>query len=98
MLKLKVSKKYLFILVIFSSFVSCDNDKDSNDTFNNTQIKTQQKPKTATDYYNLASDYYFGEGVKQDYAAAIKYYEKAAELGDAAAMYNWGLFINMVVM
>jgi hypothetical protein len=91
MLKLKILKKYLIILVIFSSFVSCDNDKDSNDTSNNTQIKTQQKPKTATDYFNLANDYYFGEGVKQDYATAIKYYEKAAELGNSTAMYNLGI-------
>ena len=69
----KIKKKYLIIMAIFSSLVSCDNDKD-----NNAQIKTQQKPKTATYYYNLASDYYFGEGVKQDYKKAEEYYIKEA--------------------
>ena len=94
MLKLNILKKYIVILMIFSSFVSCDNDKDSNDNSNNTKIETQQKPKTAADYFNLASDYYFGEGVKQDYATALKYYEKAAELGNAKAMNNLGNIYN----
>jgi uncharacterized protein len=35
--------------------------------------------------------YYNGEGVPQDYKAAVKWYRKAAEQGDASAQYNLGL-------
>ena len=34
--------------------------------------------------------YYYGYGVKQDYAEAVKWYRKAAEQGNAYAQFNLG--------
>jgi uncharacterized protein len=34
--------------------------------------------------------YFGGQGVTQDYAAAVSWYRKAAEHGDASAQYNLG--------
>ena len=34
--------------------------------------------------------YYFGEGVKQDYAKALEWFQKAAEQGYATAQNNLG--------
>ena len=41
---------------------------------------------------NLAECYYKGRGVKQDYKEAMKWYHKAADQGDADALYELGLF------
>jgi uncharacterized protein len=38
----------------------------------------------------LGSDYYYGKGVFQDYAEAMKWYRKAADQGEAKAQYNLG--------
>ncbi|MGE3259322.1 MAG: tetratricopeptide repeat protein [Geobacter sp.] len=35
--------------------------------------------------------YYKGEGVKQDYKQAAKWYQKAADQGHASAQYNLGI-------
>ena len=35
--------------------------------------------------YNMGYYYYYGEGVKQGYFTAVKWFRKAAEQGDAAA-------------
>ena len=34
--------------------------------------------------------YAYGQGVRQDYAEALRWYHKAAEQGDAEAQYNLG--------
>ena len=34
--------------------------------------------------------YYMGDGVEQDYAAAMEWYKKAADLGNASAMVSIG--------
>lgn len=39
---------------------------------------------------NLGNRYYFGEGVKQDYAEAVNWYKLAAEQGNVSAQYNLG--------
>jgi len=41
--------------------------------------------------YNLGAMYEKGEGVPQDYKEAVKWYQLAAEQGDADAQYNLGL-------
>ena len=40
--------------------------------------------------YNLGLMYYNGQGVRQDYAEAVKWYRQAAEQGNAKAQYNLG--------
>ena len=40
--------------------------------------------------FNLGRMYYFGEGVKQDYAKALEWFQKAAEQGYATAQNNLG--------
>ena len=40
---------------------------------------------------NLGAMYYTGQGVRQDYAEAARWYRKAAEQGDVQAQYNLGL-------
>ena len=46
---------------------------------------------SATARFNLGLMYYTGQGVPQDYAAAINWYRKAADQGNAAAQGNLGL-------
>lgn len=41
--------------------------------------------------YALGVSYEYGQGVKQNYKEAVKYYRKAAEQGHAAAQYNLGV-------
>ena len=41
----------------------------------------------AADYFMQGSSYYKGEGVKQDYARAVKFFQQAAEAGHAEAQY-----------
>ncbi len=95
MQKLKISKFYSFVFLILISLVACDNDKDEkNNNSNTTQTKSPSNKKTDKDYLELALDYDFGRGVKQDYAKAITYYEKAAELGNDTAMNNLGRRYN----
>ena len=40
---------------------------------------------------NLGFSYLVGQGVKQDYAEALKWYRKAAEQGYPAAQFNLGV-------
>src|ERR1035438_5552413 len=42
----------------------------------------------ATAQYRLASMYYRGKGVPQDYPEALRWYRKAADQGDAKAQYG----------
>ena len=44
----------------------------------------------ADSQFFLGGMYYFGRGVQQDYAEAVKWYRKAAEQGDAAAQFCLG--------
>ena len=39
---------------------------------------------------SLGSNFYFGKGVFQDFAEAMKWYRKAADQGEAKAQYNLG--------
>lgn len=56
-------------------------------------IKTLRKQAEAGDaisQYLLGEAYYFGRGVKQDYAEAVKWYRRAGDHGHAAAQNNLG--------
>ena len=44
----------------------------------------------ASAQFNLSKMYYFGQGVKQDDAEAVKWYRKAAEQGHTRAQFNLG--------
>ena len=44
--------------------------------------------------FNLGVMYTFGEGVRQNYAEAFKWYKLAAEQGNASAQFNLGLMYN----
>lgn len=45
----------------------------------------QQKQAQLEEYFQKGNDYYFGDGVKKDYAEAVKWYKKAVEQGDEDA-------------
>ena len=45
----------------------------------------------ASAQYNVAGMYFFGQGVKQDYSEALKWYTKASDQGDTDALYFLGL-------
>ncbi|HYL36701.1 MAG TPA: tetratricopeptide repeat protein [Bryobacteraceae bacterium] len=44
---------------------------------------------------NLASMYYYGKGVRRDYAEAFRWYRKAAGQGDAKAQYGLGFLYDL---
>jgi len=54
------------------------------------EFKTLSEQGNARAQYYLGSMYYFGVGITQDKAEAVKWYLKAAEQGDAEAQYELG--------
>jgi len=48
--------------------------------------------------HQLGDMYYFGNGVRRDYAQAAVCYRKAAEQGDADSEFRLGGFITMVTV
>lgn len=49
----------------------------------------------AIKYYTLGEQYFFGDGVEQDYQEAVTWYKKAAELGDADGQFALGvMYVN----
>ena len=55
------------------------------------ELLKKAKAGDAEAQFHLATMYYVGEGVAQDYAEAAKWIRKAAEQGDAEAQYNLGI-------
>ena len=55
-----------------------------------TNLQAMADQGDALAQYNLALRYYFGRGVAQDYAKAMKWYRKAADQGNALAQYCVG--------
>ena len=54
--------------------------------------KDEFEGKTAQQIFDIANDYYYGSnGKTQDYAEAVKWYRKAAELGVAYAQLSLGM-------
>lgn len=53
-----------------------------------TKLTELAKAGDARAEFNLGVSYYYGNGVKQDYAEALKWYQKAAEHGNERAQYN----------
>jgi TPR repeat protein len=54
-------------------------------------LKRRAEQGGARDQCSLGLAYYWGSGVAQDYAEAVKWYRKAAEQGNADAQYNLGV-------
>lgn len=52
--------------------------------------ETQHAPRTAEEMKRCGDRYFSGVGVKKDSATAFYWYQKAAEAGNAAAMFNTG--------
>ena len=52
--------------------------------------KETSEPEDAQTLYERGESYYYGEGVTQDYAEAVRWYRKAAELGHAQAQNDLG--------
>jgi len=58
------------------------------------QVQREANQGDAVAQSNLGVKYYNGEGVRQDYAKAKEWYEKAANQGVAESQYNLGLMYN----
>ena len=54
------------------------------------QVDDDDECSTAEGCYRMAEAYYHGEGVRQSYDEAVKWYVKAAEMGDADAQCDLG--------
>ena len=83
----KLLKKIMRILLSLCLVqeVCADNVPDFQETLQ------AAKQGDAPAQYNLGLMYTQGQGVRQDYVEAVKWYRKAAEQGDAVAQYNLGL-------
>lgn len=55
-------------------------------------VKVSRTTSQATNHEDFKTGdlYYYGEGVDQNYATAVKYYRKAADDGNAYAQYKLG--------
>src|SRR5258707_14697617 len=63
--------------------------KRLSDLASESRVRAEQGDVKAEE--KLASLYYHGRGVPQDYAEAVRWYRRAAEQGDATAQFNLGL-------
>lgn len=64
-----------------------------NEQKKNKQLSHQEK--SATEIYNLACNYHYGDnGLKQNYQKAVQYYQEAVKLNHSGAMYNLGCMYN----
>ncbi|MEH6531717.1 MAG: tetratricopeptide repeat protein, partial [Photobacterium frigidiphilum] len=58
------------------------------------QLKLNAEQSFAQDQYILGVRYDYGQGVKQSYQEATKWYRKAAEQGNASAQFNLGIMYD----
>jgi len=77
-----------FVLLLIGNICVYGVSNDVNDV-NELTLKANQGDAEAQ--VNLGECYAKGEGVKQDYVEAVKWFRKAAEQGNVNAQYNLGL-------
>lgn len=66
-------------------------DNDDDESEDDESIFRDEECDDAETYYRTAEDYYYGRnGKAQDYEEAVNWYNKAAELGHAEALYSLG--------
>ena len=63
----------------------------TNDVLDSRETLQLAERGNAQAQFNLGMMYENGQGVRQDYAEALRWYRKAAEQGYAKAQYNLGL-------
>ena len=56
--------------------------------------KNQLDESSPEDLFNLATQYYFGEGIEQNYKKAFEILKELASEGDAIAQFNLGLMYD----
>jgi hypothetical protein len=80
-----------FLLFVLCAGVQLHAQQTNADSklFEKTKAKAEKGDATAQGI--LGCDYNNGEGVKQDYAEAVKWYRKAADQGNAMAQVNLGV-------
>lgn len=67
-----------------------DEDIEQNEEDAQSLVEDDDECSTAEDCYRMAEAYYHGEGVRQSYYEAVKWYLKAAEMGHAEAQCDLG--------
>jgi len=85
--------KKILVLVALFALCSCKDVKDKSPCDDIKQLESLAE-SDAKAQSNLRAMYDNGQGVKQDYAKAIEYYQKAADQGYAAAQYNLGVMYD----
>jgi uncharacterized protein len=58
-------------------------------------VNTTPQPRSVDEEVRLATDYFMGRGVAQDFKLAARWYEKAAEAGDPEAQMQIGYFYDV---
>ncbi len=81
---IRISRIFILGLFVFCSLHSYAQ------TYSQELVK-QAKKGDVTSQITLAECYFKGEGVKQDFSEAVKWWRKAAEKGDSNAQYSLGM-------
>ncbi len=87
---IRIERLVIFTLCVYAVLTGYHTHAGSFDSQNS--IETLERARKAAEQghaeaqYNLGGFYVFGDGVKQDYAEAVKWYRKAAAQGDAQAI------------
>ena len=88
-----------FVAVVLSFLSGCGESRqellkkaNSGDVF---AIKELANQGNAEQQYNLGEMYYFGKGVPQDVAEAVKWYRLAADQGNADAQLALGMMYEI---
>lgn len=63
-------------------------DYDTALEYYNKVLEGEEQAYIAYAMYNIGDMYYYGQGVEQDYAQAMEWYEKSADMGNPTAMSN----------
>ncbi|MCV2509205.1 MAG: hypothetical protein N4Q32_02065, partial [Neisseriaceae bacterium] len=79
-------KNIFYISILFSAlfFVSCER---TTEQIQNTSYSNQSIDSDIERWLKLGQDYFYGQGVEQDYTQARSYFLQAAEKKDAKAIY-----------
>jgi hypothetical protein len=81
--------KKILLLWLCVLCVSCSTNRDNSDENANGQMAYQNA--SAEELYQLGNRYSQGTGVEKNYATAVEYYRRAAEMGNSNAQDKLGV-------
>ncbi|WP_220271740.1 MULTISPECIES: tetratricopeptide repeat protein [unclassified Helicobacter] len=83
-------KRILFTALVALSLFGCNKEQENTQTNEPHLLEEKCNEGDAESCFNLGNSYYDGENIKQDYAKAVGYYQKACDGGNATGCLTLG--------